>query len=215
MAKRIFISKNESEVQELKAHYQKQNYTLIAHSFLQFEQVDFTIQHNYDVLFFSSPRSVLFFKARYELQSNKLVACTGSKTKQLLESLGVVVSFSGVNTSKINAVAEDFKSWLGDNNVLFPLSDISKKTISSLIDDAQKQEIIVYKTEIQPKKIALCDTYIFTSPSNVKGFLIANEIPTNGELISWGESTSAELRKYGVNELSELKNSSLSELYES
>ncbi len=212
MAKRVFISKKESEVKALAQLLSTKNTELIAHSFLSFEQVEFTLDNNFDILFFSSPRSVVFYKTRYDIPKNKLIACTGSKTKLLLESLGLNVEFSGKESGKISSVAKRFKEWAGDKAVLFPISDISKKTISSLFSEKQKTEVVVYKTVLTPCKIDVCEVYVFSSPSNVRGFLLENEVPKGAKIISWGESTSEELRKNEINIDEEMLGSSLSEI---
>ena len=213
LTKRIFISKNESEVQELAKNLAEENKSLIAHSFLSFEQEEFTIEKNYEVLFFSSPRAVVFFKTRYEIPKNKLIACTGNTTRVLLASFGVKVDFWSNNPGKIKQLATDFKDWCGKKNVLFPLSNISKKTVSSLFDEDQKEELVVYKTVIKGKKIEPCDKYVFTSPSNVRGFFMENNLSKDVKVISWGESTSEELRKVGVSNYEEMVEASLDKIF--
>jgi len=212
LTKRIFISKNESEAQELAKNLAKKNKLLIAHSFLSFEQEEFTIEKNYEVLFFSSPRSVVFYKTRYDIPKSKQIACTGNTTRTLLTSFGFKVDFWSNRPGKIKQLATDFKAWCGKKTVLFPLSDISKKTVSSLFEEDQKEELIVYKTAIKGKKIETCDTYVFTSPSNVRGFFLDNDLSKDAKVISWGESTSEELRKNGCDSFEELKNASLEEV---
>lgn len=172
---------------------------LIAHSFLRFEKVLFEIPGKFDVIFFGSPRAVVFFKAQYAIPAHVLIACTGAKTAELLEQIGSPPDFVGKNSGNISEVALEFKTWCGARHVLFPTSDLSLKTISSLLDPEQKTEIVVYKTELCHKEIEASDTYVFTSPSNVKGFIDAGNVIEEGALvIAWGESTAAYLTEKGI-----------------
>ncbi|MFK7784343.1 MAG: hypothetical protein AB8B56_04455, partial [Crocinitomicaceae bacterium] len=72
---------------------------------------------------------------------------------------------------------KDFKRFLGAERsrsarVLFPISDWSLKTISSVIEDDLKEEVVVYSTTVIGKEIEPCNMYIFSSPSNVEGFFL-------------------------------------------
>ena len=212
MSKRLFISKNESEVAELRQHPALKDKTLISHSFLHFEPTDFEVTQDFDILFFSSPRSVVFYKFKYDIPENCILACVGRKTAELLEQMGFNVAFAGVRSGNINEVAKSFKAWAGTKRVLFPSSDISLKTVSSLFNDQQKIEVAVYKTTIVSKLIDDCATYVFTSPSNAKGFLELNTIPTGATIIAWGQSTQNYLLEKGITSDHTLSDSSIEEL---
>lgn len=209
MSKRLFISKNESEVTALKKHLTEQGETLLAHSFLQFEPIDFEVTQDYDILFFGSPRSVVFFKSKCDIPAGTTLACVGGKTAELLAQIGFNVAFVGAQSGNVQDVAKDFKDWAGDRRVLFPTSDISLKTVSSLFNDTQKIEVAVYKTKIVSRSIEVCDTYIFTSPSNVEGFIELNSVPDGATIISWGQSTRAYLLEKGIPSTHTLSDSSI------
>ncbi len=211
MSTRVFISKDESEIEDL-IHLFRNKYTFVAHSFLSFTAVDFEVFSSFDVIFFSSPRSIVFYKARYSIPSDILIACVGQKTKQVLEELGQEVSFYRKENQPLKDFAESFKKWCKDKCVLFPISSISLRTVSSYFSERQKVEVVVYSTEIQSKEIEECAVYVFTSPSNVKGFLKQNSFPKNAKIISWGESTSQFILNNGGRVDIELKDSSLKEL---
>lgn len=214
MNKHLFISKDYSEVEKLAAFLNDQEITLIAQSFLHFEPVPFKIEKPFEIIFFSSPRSVLFFKLLHEIPKEALIACPGNKTAELLQELNYSVSFFGNKSGNINDTAIDFKNWCGNKNVLFPTSDRSLQTVSSLFPDNQKEVITVYKTETVSKPLEFCDTYVFTSPSNVEGFLALNDIPNGAKVYSWGESTTGYLMKNGIPVTQTLKNSSIEDLIE-
>lgn len=210
--KRLFISKNTSEIKALVDFLVDRNETIVNHSFLSFEPIDFEAQSQFDVIFFSSPRAVIFYKAKQDIPKDTLIACTGIKTAELLKAMGYQIDFIGEKSGDINTVAQSFKTWAGDKKVLFPISSISLKSISSVLNAEQVIELEVYKTSIQAKEIETCETYVFTSPSNVEGFLLKNSIPPKATVIAWGSSTETKLLEAGVPVNHTLGQSSISEL---
>lgn len=208
----LFISKEFSEVEELAEFLNKKGVNLIAQSFIHFEPEPFIVTKPYDIIFFSSPRSFLFFKLTQEISKNPLIACPGNKTAELITKLGHEVSFFGENSGNISDTAKEFKKWCEDKRVLFPTSDRSLQSVSSLFSDSQKEVVTVYKTKIVSKPLEYCNTYVFTSPSNVEGFLSVNEIPDSAIVYSWGESTTSFLQKNNITVTETLKNSSIDDL---
>lgn len=199
-------------MEKLAAFLNDQDITLIAQSFLHFEPVPFSIQKSYDIIFFSSPRSVLFFQLQHKIPEGTLIACPGNKTAELLNELGYFVDFCGEKSGKISETAKMFKQWCGQKNVLFPTSDKSLQSVSSQLSNRQKEIITVYETNVVSKPLEFCDIYVFTSPSNAEGFLSLNEIPANAKVYSWGESTTAYLKKNNIIVNHTLENSSVEDL---
>lgn len=212
MSKYLFISKDYNEVEALASFLSQKEITLIAQSFLHFEPVPFTVEKPYDILFFSSPRSVLFFRLLQKIPENILIACPGNKTAELLTNLGHTVSFLGEKSGNINETVNEFKKWCGNKKVLFPSSDKSLQSFASQLPDDQKEIVTVYETKIVSKPLEYCDIYAFTSPSNVEGFLKLNKIPDHAKVYSWGESTTAYLKKQGITVNETLENSSIEDL---
>lgn len=208
----LFISKNDAELTELRAFTDSNGIILVNHSFLTFTPISFELTEPYDVLFFGSPRAVMFFKAKRDFSKNSTVACVGSKTKKLLESLGYQVAFSGEEQRSISEVAEDFKDWLGDRKVLFPISTRSLGTISKNIPPRQKILVECYETNIIGKEVPPCDCYVFTSPSNVEGFFQKNKLPVESKVIAWGESTAGSLDANNVSKYRVLSSPTIGEL---
>lgn len=212
MSKHLFISKDFSEVVELAEFLTLKGISLIAQSFIRFEPVPFKIIHPFDVIFFSSPRSFLFFKLLHEIPKTALIACPGNKTAEIITEFGYEVSFFGKVSGNIKNTATEFKAWCGDKRVLFPTSDRSLKSVSSAISETQKEVITVYATKIVSKPLEFCDIYVFTSPSNVEGFLSINQIPPTASVYSWGESTTACLKENNIQVTQTLENSSVQDL---
>lgn len=205
LRKRIFISKNASEVDPFRSQFDALGFVVESHSFLSFLPVEFEVTRGFDVIFFGSPRAVIFFMEGSSIPEGVEIACIGEKTAELLESLGCIVSFRGERSGEPGVVAEAFKAWLGSRTsaplsprVLFPVSDRSLKTVSRLIDEDQKEEVVVYSTEVVGKLVGVSDVYVFTSPSNVDGFFIDNVIPKSAEVVAWGKSSEAALVLKGV-----------------
>ena len=197
MVKSIFISKHKKEVGELADLLDGENIQLISHSFLSFNAVDFSITAPYQIIFFGSPRAVSHFFDSGSILSNTKIACVGQGTANAVIEKGLTPNFIGED-SDINDVAIKFKDWSKGSVVLFPVSSISLKTVSNLFDANHKIEVVVYKTTINPLEIPPCSLYVFTSPSNVDGFLKSNSLPDGARIISWGRSTERFLLEIGI-----------------
>lgn len=196
MISSLFITKNPAEIGELQQFAEDHGIALVAKSFLQFKPVKFTLTGNFDVIFFGSPRAVLFFQSRYSIPSNTLIASVGGKTSALLKSMGHDVAFDGANKGSISKVASQFQEWLGDRKVLFPVSTKSLGTVSKGIATKQANHVECYETVISPYVLEKnYDVYVFTSPSNVEGFFTENTLSEQARIIAWGESTEIALKK--------------------
>ncbi len=209
--KSLFISKDISEVALLQEFCLTNNITLIATSLIRFEAVPFHIAQDYDVLFISSIRAAEFFLKTEKIKPETVIACVGRITANKLEALGLKVSFVGEKSGNPIEVADIFKKWLGNRTVLIPQSNISKRTIGSNLPINQCIETIVYKTISNCKEITVCDTYIFTSPSNVESFLKCNKV-YEGKIIAWGETTKIHIEEKGMSVSHTLQKSGIEEL---
>jgi uroporphyrinogen-III synthase len=212
MSKRLFISKNNSESLDLSISLSSYKTELIMHSFLHFKAIEFKVDAPYDIIFFTSPRAVRFFKAQLDIPRGVKIACTGSKTADSLSALGCQVDFQGEKSGDIQQVAAKFKTWAKDKRVLFPISDISLRTISSQLNLNSVIEVEVYKTILRGMRVDPCDIYVFTSPSNVAGFLIENKVPIEARIIAWGTSTQNALIQKGFKVEHTMKESSIKSL---
>ncbi|PWL32852.1 MAG: hypothetical protein DCO96_00445 [Fluviicola sp. XM-24bin1] len=199
MIKSLFISKHSSEVLELQQFADANEIQLEAKSFLKFSPVDFTLPSSFDVIFFGSPRALIFYQSRYSIPQNVQIASVGGKTTTLLRSMGYNVAFNGENHGSISEVAKSFQIWLQDRKALFPVSTKSLGTISKGLPYDQAIHVECYKTEIVPLKLDTeFDVYVFTSPSNVEGYFGENAIPESSAVIAWGESTQKKLDSFDI-----------------
>ncbi len=200
LANRIFISKTPEETIGLAEWLHAQHDLLISHSFISFEACDFEVQGGFDVLFFGSPRSVIFYESAQGIPQDKSIACVGETTASVPRNHGIEPDFTGDRTRDIEAVAEQFKVWLGKRHVLFPTSALSLRTFQAPIPEEQRAEVIVYRTLISSMEIPACDVYVFTSPSNADGFFQSNVLPSGVRIIAWGKSTHRALTNHGVSQ---------------
>lgn len=185
---RIFISKNSDELIVLHNYCREKNYLLLAHSFLQFAAKPFYPPTNYQAVFFASPRAVHFFTLSEDC-TDKRIAVAGDGTKKAVEQLGLTTDFCPSNSGNVTESAQAFTQWLGSDKVIFPCSDISNKSYAQFLKPTQFEFIEVYKTQISTEKIENCDVYVFTSPSNLTGFIQSNTLPDEAIVLAYGEST--------------------------
>lgn len=187
----IFLSSDNQSSLPIVDFCQENQIQLIRKSFISFQGIPFEMPKKWDVVFFSSPRSVDFFLSEhFALESHQQIACIGIETKNYLESLGYRVSFFGENAGKPAEIAEQFKEWLGNRVALFPQSTKSNKSIEALLPDTHKIPLLVYETINAP--VALENSFsvlVFTSPSNYKSFRSLNSVPGESIVVAWGDTT--------------------------
>jgi len=164
--------------------------------------------NNYDVIFFSSPRSVKYFFSDNEINSSFKIACIGEGTAASIKAINLTPDFIGINSGIPEEIAQQFKAWLGDRIVLFPLAKDSKETIYKHVSDKQKKMVRCYETVLTNAVVSEHEYYVFTSPSNVQSFMTNNTVITNSHIIAWGRSTAQQLEEKGLTPIAVLEESS-------
>jgi uroporphyrinogen-III synthase len=186
--KRLFISKNSEDIRLLPSFCSENDIELLASSFIRFEPVIFSIESDFEVVFFGSIRAASFFILQQDIPKHVELACIGETTAKKLTDMGFALNFVGSKSGQPVQVANDFIEWLGSRRVLIPCSQQSKRTVSRLVPKNQKEEKVVYQTLSDCKPLENCDYYVFTSPSNLESFLTCNSKP-EGIIIAWGTTT--------------------------
>lgn len=156
---------------------------------------------NTDWVFFSSKNAVKsFFKLGYNID-NKQLGCIGKGTAKELFSYVNHVDFVGDNVD-IKTTALEFSEILGNDTCLFPISNISKRTVQKACKNKhQAFDLIVYETKVKDAiSAATADVMIFTSPSNVKSYFSKYKIASGLKIIAMGPSTGKALAMNGVND---------------
>jgi uroporphyrinogen-III synthase len=211
---RIFISRPIQEVGNTLQKFVSSGEELIAESLVSFESVSFEKNLACEVIFFSSIRAAEFyFNQEPTIPLALQYACAGQETAEKLKNqFQISCDFIAANAGNPNESAQIFKTWLGQRHVLFPKSEQSLNTYSSVLPIDQRTEIIVYRTSSISRVIAPCDLYIFSSPSNAKSFLENNQLPNEANCLAWGASTSAFLASRGIPVFHQLQTGTLKEL---
>ena len=190
MIRSILITKSRDDKGALYDYCISHNIAIQYHSFLTFKQIELPEIPTSDVLFFSSKRAVDYFLKQAEISENITVACIGESTKQYLNAKGNEVNFVGSNPGQPESVSKELAQWLGGKSCSIVLAKESKKSILKHLNPSNSNICVVYETHIRGEKIdQTVDCIVFTSPSNVDGYLKENKIQETTRIIAWGETT--------------------------
>ncbi|GAB5538370.1 MAG: hypothetical protein Salg2KO_04730 [Salibacteraceae bacterium] len=162
---------------------------------------EFALPSKYDWLFFASSNAVEVFFAQVAADDikGKKLAVYGSSTARSLYKYVKHIDFIP-DPGQPSDVAQAVMTKVSNGHVLFPTSDVSLNTISSALNQDQVTSISIYQTkELDTVKVDPCEAYVFTSPSNVRGFLMgSNVINKDAKVIAIGNSTAKELESNGL-----------------
>lgn len=186
---KIFISKTKEDSQWLQSFCDERNLTLFSESLIEFSSLDFKVPEKTDVIFFSSKNGVRYFLEECELPAGVQTACVGKETAKVLKKNNIVPEFIGDRSGDPDSVGKDFLQFVGTKKVFFPTSNQSLHTVANHIPENQKKVASIYETTPISKKIEDSDWYVFSSPSNVKSFLLRNKMPKTAKVIAWGNVT--------------------------
>lgn len=192
----LFISRTIDEKDELSTFCDQHGISLYASSLITFEKIPFIIEHEFQALFFSSPRSVMFFLASASIPSDIYIGCVGQGTADLLTNLGYKPDFVGTGSDTSN-IGSELKLALGDKHVLMPIAANTLGTVAEQLNASQYTLLPVYRTISAPRVIPICDAYVFTSPSNFESFSALNAIDPAKRFIAWGMSTANAIKQKG------------------
>ena len=206
--KKVLITKSLEDAGELQEYAIQHQIELIYHSFLSFEQIQISEIPPVDVLFFSSKRAVEFFLNQHALPSEAEVACIGTATQLYLEQKGIQVDFIGAQSSLPEVVSKELNHWLQGRTCGLVTAKDSQRTIATYLNQSLITFITPYQTVIHADKLdTQFEVLVFTSPSNVKGYLKKNEIHYQ-KVVAWGKTTEDYLLKRSVKDVYCLKNAS-------
>jgi uroporphyrinogen-III synthase len=194
--KSLYITRDLDDLFILQQYCRFGQIDLHAQSQITFEEVPFSIEKPFEVVFFSSVRAGRFFLRNYDGPLSTLAfACIGEETAK---RFNIDFAFVGKEAGNPEKVAEKFKNWLGEKRLLIPSS--------------QCESICIYNTLLKPSVVPECDVYVFTSPSNLEAFLQVNKLPEHAKVIAWGNTTEKALLKAKITPNLTLKNAQLEEL---
>lgn len=141
-----------------------------------------------DWIFFLSPAGVNVYLDHYELKADN-IAVYGEGTNRELNKRGYTANFIGDNKKSSETIGETFFNHIHSNAVvLFPVSNISKKSIIKQNKTNTCHEVVIYKNLPAPKRIEKVDIAILTSPSNIDAYVKCNDT-NNTKFIVLGETS--------------------------
>lgn len=190
----ILITRNLGEQSPLRDFAQKSKVLLIDQPFIRFEGLAGLDIPVTEWIFFSSPTAMEFYLDLYEIKAKK-IAVYGEGTGRKLKKHGLSADFTGDFTKVSSEIAVDFFRSIGQDTVLFPISDRSLKNIPAKGPVNQVHLLTCYKTIPEGKTLHTePNVIIFTSPSNVEGYLINNQIKDDMTIVAFGQTTADYLK---------------------
>lgn len=167
--------------------------------FISIEHLNIKALPSADIYFFSSQNAVKSIIHLPNIQSIKpeKCVCVGKKTYQLLKQhqFNVVKSYSSAEDLASNLHLFDCK-----NSAVYFCGNIRLDTIPMAVSNyfSSYNEVIVYRTCLIEHRVAFQpDAVLFFSPSQVKGFLLKNQL--NAPAFCIGKTTAHPLQLMGKN----------------
>ena len=102
---------------------------------------------------------------------------------------------------KTSEIAVEFAEHCENQSVLFPMAIDSLQSVQKKLSFSTRVvNLFVYKTiELEKETVPSVKTVVFTSPSNVRGYLSSSEWnPENQTAVAIGDSTAYELKNFGI-----------------
>ncbi|MES2630290.1 MAG: uroporphyrinogen-III synthase [Bacteroidota bacterium] len=172
---------------------------LNAHPFIQLTPLPFVLPAKQPSwIFFSSKNGVTNFFRHYERIPGVKYGAIGQATANILKQFVWDVDFVGTGNDTSDT-GHTFSTFLTLNDfVWFPGAADGKRAIQEQLGENQYLDIPVYFTEPSPGIfLDWHDVLVFTSPSNVEGFLMNNEIQAGQKVLAIGKTTAARLEARG------------------
>jgi uroporphyrinogen-III synthase len=152
-----------------------------------------------DWIFFSSPRGVHHFFEHYQPYAHCKIAALSIGTAKQLKTIGINPDFTGSEKRSPEEVGEVFRQQIqSDDQILFPISQRSKKTVIQTLPAAQVQSIVIYDTLFE-ENVQLNhhpDLILFTSPSNFEGYVRSMGIVANTHWVAFGKTTAKAIESF-------------------
>lgn len=195
--KTILVSRNLRSDSPLREWTTNEGHALIEAPFIMIDPIlDLDIPPS-DWIFFSSPNGVDVYFDNYPILAKK-IAAFGGGTLNRLRSRGIEADFVGDNRKTPDKIGKAFFDSIHPNEtVLFPLSQLSRKSIVNVNQVNKCIELVIYNTAVEPTKVPKVDFAILTSPSNIDGYLIENTTE-NVEFIVLGATSKRHFEGLGV-----------------
>ena len=188
----VFISRSESDAQDIVASLNNSNYTSHCQSLIKVEFLPFNIKKEFDWVFFSSSNGARSF-FQQATNVNAKYAAIGLATASAVPFECDFVG-EGTNTEEI---ARMFFHLVGNERVLFPSAEDSLNSTANLFKSEQVEIISTYKKDRVAMELPDARLYLFSSPSNVKAVQEMNAL-VGMNCVAYGEATANALKAAGV-----------------
>jgi uroporphyrinogen-III synthase len=150
-----------------------------------------------DWVFFSSPNGLDIYFDNYPLLAPK-IGVFGAGTESRLVQKGIKANFVGDTSKSPAEIGNEFFDGLSiEESVLFPLSQLSKKSIAVMNKVNEVIEKVVYTTLVDGSEVPEMDVAILTSPSNIDGFMLNNKVGST-KFIVLGATSKSHFKKLGL-----------------
>lgn len=197
----IILSTKKLSKQQI-ALFDEKKFTVVHSNFIITKAITFKVDQLNEFVIFTSKNAIksVLKNSNIDVIRNKKCFCVGEKSKLFLEKYGLdVVAFSKDAETLVNFIIETYS-----NKTFTFFSGTIRKDIlpKKLIgNNFAFNEITVYKTVLNPKKIKLkTDVLLFFSPSAVESYLQENEV-TNQTCFCIGKTTAKALEGSEVSKL--------------
>jgi uroporphyrinogen-III synthase len=195
--KNILVSRNLKTDSPLRIWAQEKGHSLIELPFIRIDPVVGVEIPATDWVFFSSPNGLDIYFKHYPLLAPK-IGVYGEGTNSRLKRLGMEANFVGDTSKNPAEIGEEFFNSISPkDSVLFPQSQLSKKSIVGLNKVNDCIQKVVYETALEASEIHEVDVAILSSPSNIDGYLIQNEV-RNTTFIVLGETSKNHFNSLGL-----------------
>lgn len=199
---RIFISRELKPGSLFRKLLSQDGMVIKDHSLIRFEEIPFSEVPDSNWIFFSSRNAVRYFFNQHQGSLNRKVGAVGLATAAALDKQGHSPDFIGSGSDTLR-IASDFKAIAGDEKVLFPMAEASRRTIQKALKAEQCIDLVTYRTlEDVAIELQAADVLVFTSPSNVRSYLRQFHIKPTQRVIAIGSTTRNELERNEVKEVS-------------
>ena len=190
--KRLFISRaldpdsRFHELEEMGIQVQDQ-------SLLEIKAIEFSLDKNYDWIFFYSKNGISYFFDRYAYDPGTRYGVMGSASASYFEELnGSQPDLIGGSSAE--QIADQLNDMCGDKELLFAKAKQSLSSIEKLLEEKHgrsSDHVHVYDNSLKEEfEIIGCDILVFTSPMNVRAYF--NKYDYQQEIIfSIGERTAS------------------------
>jgi hydroxymethylbilane synthase len=198
--KSIFISRKLASDSLFFSLLKNENCSIVDQSLIHITQIRYSYTPQTNWIFFTSKNAIdCFFAQNPTLPKGVKYGVISDASAGYLLKHGVTADFIGKGVSLL-AIANDFRTALQNDSVLFPQAIDSYQTIQKQLAFTNScYNLFVYKTNMKSDfDVPYSDILIFTSPSNVDAYFNKYKVDARQVIIAIGETTKHKLSSYKI-----------------